>query len=79
MYGCYNREPLKDKVWVQDGWFDTEINGEHTIAPAVVMLPDPMTKHCNYTHTELGQADKGCVGCKHRVQKETNETDQLPS
>lgn len=68
MYGCYNREPLKNAVVVQDGWFGTEVNDEETLLPIITILPDLMTKHCNYTHTELGQADKGCVGCKHKYE-----------
>lgn len=26
-------------------------------------------KPCEYTHSDLGQADKGCIGCKWRKEK----------
>lgn len=69
-YGCHNRKPLRDRRWVQDGW---EVRGRSR-EPKVITIPDPMTKDCQYTHTELGQADPKCAGCKWRASKgETND------
>ena len=36
----------------------------------VSQWPAVMAKDCRYTHTELGQADARCGGCKHRVTME---------
>jgi hypothetical protein len=58
-YGCKNRAPLKTRAMVQDGWNYT---GD-TRTPRMVIIPDPMTKTCNYSlHAQYG--DKGCNGCK---------------
>lgn len=34
--------------------------------PELVSIPHRMAKDCQYTLTELGQADKGCDGCIHK-------------
>lgn len=45
------------------------------LAPRGVGIPvlqggeEVKAKDCRYTHTELGQADARCGGCKHRVTK----------
>jgi hypothetical protein len=31
-----------------------------------------MAESCQYTHTDLGQADERCQGCKHRVDAGTS-------
>lgn len=56
-YGCHNRAPLRHEREVQDGW---TADGRRVLR----VIPDPMTKDCQYTHTDLGQADPGCVGCR---------------
>lgn len=61
--GCHNRRQLQSKILVQDGWF---IDGVSRL-PKLTMIPDPMTKDCQYTHTALGQQDPGCQGCRHRA------------
>ena len=61
-HGCFNRAPLKSRVMVQDGW---DQSGD-TRTPRMVIIPDPMTKTCNYTTTQLGQIDASCNGCKHK-------------
>lgn len=61
--GCHNRAPLRRTIVVQDGWFMDGV----TRVPKMVAVPDPMTKDCHYTHTNLGQADTGCEGCRHRA------------
>ena len=60
-YGCHNRAPLITWRQVQDGWND----GRQVMR----VIPDPMTKDCQYTYTELGQADPKCAGCKWRADK----------
>lgn len=61
--GCHNRQ-LRAKVLVQDGWF---IDGVSR-TPKLTMIPDTMSKDCQYTHSALGQKDPGCTGCRHRAQ-----------
>mgnify|MGYP003613952509 CR=1 FL=1 len=65
VYGCHNREPLKTEAVVQTGW-STFIQPDAE-ARMVARIPDPMSKDCRYTHTDLGQADAKCEGCKHRA------------
>lgn len=62
--GCHNRAPLSERAEVQDGWIPA-MDGESRL-PKMIEVPDPMTKDCQYTHTDLGQADAGCSGCTHR-------------
>lgn len=64
-YGCHNRPPFRAVLPVQDGWF---LDGV-TRVPRMVPAPFRMATDCQYTKTALGQADKGCVGCKHRESK----------
>ena len=63
-HGCFNRAPLKTSALVQDGWVPEQYG--HTRTPWMVSIPDPMTKACNYTTTELGKVDPGCTGCIHK-------------
>ena len=63
---CFNREPLKTRVMVQDGWNQDG----NTRTPRMSIIPDPMTKHCNYAMTDLGKVDPLCMGCS---QKERND------
>lgn len=66
--GCHNREPYKQSMIVQDGWLDQPINTSHTTRiPLMVASPFRMAMDCQYTKTELGQADKRCAGCKWRA------------
>lgn len=61
VYGCHNREPLRDTAVVWDG--------RHPVnwTPYVKGVPVPMSKDCRYTHSDLGQKDAKCDGCKHRA------------
>jgi hypothetical protein len=62
MYGCFDRQPFKEGVWVQDGWIE-DVNTRH---PAMKLIQLRNTTKCQYRHTELGQTDKGCEGCSWR-------------
>lgn len=66
-YGCFNRPPFRTVMPVQDGWY---LDGV-TRTPRLVAMRHRMQPDCQYTHTELGQADAGCTDCKHRT---TNPT-----
>lgn len=63
VYGCHNREPLRDEAVVRSGW----IKFRETLTPVRVRIPDEMSKDCQYTKSDLGQADAKCDGCKHRA------------
>ena len=61
MNGCLNRPPLVEHRMCQDGW---NVDGTRHME----MVRTRLTDECCYTHSELGQKDSGCVGCRHRVE-----------
>lgn len=63
-YGCHNRAPYTRSLPAQEGWY---MDG-YTRTPRMAAMPFRMSTDCNYTTTELGQADKGCDGCTWRKQ-----------
>lgn len=64
VYGCHNRPPFKDHVEIiPDAWDDDGV----TRTSRLKTIPFTMSRQCNYTHTELGQKDPRCQGCKWRV------------
>jgi hypothetical protein len=65
-HGCFNRAPFASSVPVQDGWY---MDG-YTRTPRMVPMPFRMSPTCNYTHTDLGAADKRCTGCTHKSTQE---------
>lgn len=67
-YGCYDRAPFAPEQVLHG--IDSKTGQQ-----IVTRVPFRNSPDCNYTHTDLGQADPGCVGCKHRV---TNEMRQVP-
>lgn len=67
--GCFDRKPLDEFVWVQNGW---EFKHKHflhgsgmTRIPKMVKIANPNTKNCQYS--VLTQADPRCRGCVHHV------------
>lgn len=63
-YGCHNRKPLRKTAVVQDGW--EAMLTPNTQMRVIKLIPDEMTKTCQYRHTDLGKADQKCEGCKWR-------------
>lgn len=61
-HGCFNRAPFKASLKVPDGWWD---DGVQRIAK-LITIPFRMAMDCQYTLSQLGQADQKCHGCKHR-------------
>jgi hypothetical protein len=61
--GCFNRAPYTPVIPVQDGWF---MDG-YTRTPRMVPMPFRMEPGCQFTHSDLGQADKRCTGCTWRA------------
>ena len=61
-YGCHNRAEFAPIY---------KIGTRPVIAMGVsrevpVMQANTASKHCNYTHTALGQSDGRCTDCKHK-------------
>ena len=58
-YGCFNRKPFVEHYTVF---------GASSTQPGLVSATFPfrLARDCQYTKSALGQADAGCVGCKHR-------------
>lgn len=68
MNGCHNRADYKPSYWVQDGYYDSEPGMPLARIPRMVEVPFTMSPDCEYTKSDLGRADVGCVGCKWRLQ-----------
>ncbi len=64
--GCHNRQPYKPVVELRD------LDGR-----VVNTFPFRMRQDCAYTHTDLGQADSRCAGCRWR--KDTAQCTQTPA
>lgn len=62
VYGCHNRKPFATHYKV--GVRPEMVMG--VIREVPVMQVNTGSQNCNYTHTALGQSDKGCTGCKHK-------------
>lgn len=58
-YGCHNRPPFKGSQLLY---------GHDSLTGKVITIeiPNRLAQDCRYTHTDLGQADERCVGCKWR-------------
>lgn len=72
-YGCHNRPSLAPTAWVQVGWAKApNVVVKGNVRLQVVMrapIPDPMTKDCQYTLSDLGRTDPGCTGCNRRAER----------
>jgi hypothetical protein len=64
-YGCHNRAQFRASEPAQDGHY----RDGYTRTPRMIAVPHVMTTLCQYTHTELGQSDAKCIGCKHKSTK----------
>lgn len=69
-YQCHNRPPFAISIQVQDGWEIQPLGvSGFTRIPVMVEMLVRATTNCNYTTTDLGQADARCHGCIHRSQQ----------
>ena len=64
-YACFNRAPFAQHIRMQDGWAESETSRR----PVMIEQPFVMAKDCRYTHSDLGQQDEKCQGCKWRVEE----------
>ncbi len=67
---CHSRKPYRATTIVQDGWtppMGSLYGGARH--PKVVGVPFRMAQDCQYTKSDLGQADKGCIGCPWREER----------
>jgi hypothetical protein len=55
-YGCHNRSPYKP-------YFEPKPLEERI----KLLIEFKMKTDCQYTKTELGRKDQGCIGCKWRM------------
>lgn len=62
-YGCHNRKPFK-QAQVLHGM------SSKTGGPVKILIPFKMAPDCQYTKTELGQKDPGCINCKWKLNNE---------
>lgn len=53
--GCHNRKPYRQVIRLRDH------HGREVAA-----WPHAMTTDCQYTRSDLGQADQRCLGCRWR-------------
>lgn len=58
-YGCFDRPPYKTS---QVLYGHDSLTGKGI----TIEIPNRLAQDCRYTHTELGQADERCAGCKWR-------------
>lgn len=58
--GCYNRKPFLEQLEYQDGWTE---DGRRIMR----VYEFRNERSCVYSTSELGQADKGCIGCNERA------------
>lgn len=61
-YACHNRPPYRQHMKVADGHWD---DGVQRI-PKLTSVPFRMHPDCQYTLSQLGQADQRCTGCRWR-------------
>jgi hypothetical protein len=74
--GCHGRAPFKPEMHVQNGWHHRVVQVGDQLAlertARMVDVPFRMAQDCRYTLTDLGQADKGCTGCRWKVEGKGN-------
>lgn len=58
-YGCHDRPPFIDGYEAQDGWFSSGPRRK-------VIVPVRAETNCQFTKSDMGQADPGCTACKHK-------------
>lgn len=67
MNGCHNRREFVKSIEMSDS---THFRPRPEIAlmPMInaIFVPFVMSRRCEYTRSSLGQADAGCLGCRHR-------------
>lgn len=57
---CHNRKPFSPTTRVQNGWLNSW-------ARNMVDMEFRMDPKCVYSTSDLGQVDKGCIGCRWRA------------
>jgi len=65
-YGCHNRQPFRDSFPVMTEGRSLYSRGFHERVQLMHYVDFRMAPDCQYTKTNLGRADEGCVGCKWR-------------
>ena len=66
--GCWGRPPFPALIPIP-AVYRISIEGHQVDAVAHEMSAYPFAMECQYTKTDLGQSDKGCIDCTHRESK----------
>jgi hypothetical protein len=66
-YGCKNRPPFPSLV-ATPSTYTISVSGHILDAKAQELRQFPFARDCQYTKTDLGQADKGCTDCTWRIE-----------
>ena len=66
MNGCFNHAPYP-KLIPLPSVYHINVEGHHVLCDAVEMIPNVFTTDCQFTKTQLGREDKGCIGCSWRL------------
>lgn len=66
--GCFNRPEFRRVYPAQDGWFNDGTRENATRTPKLVAVPFRLAPDCQYTHSEAGRTDPGCVGCRWKTE-----------
>lgn len=71
-HGCFNREPFKHSLQVQDGWTTVEFGSYDTsrLARSMKTIPFVMSRSCQ--HPERA-TDPRCAGCKWITQRDEHD------
>jgi hypothetical protein len=64
-HGCHNRAPLP-KLVDMPAVYNISIEGHAVVCDGIEVIPFVFKRDCQYTLTELGRTDKGCIGCEWR-------------
>lgn len=77
--GCFNRAPFRAIYVAQDGYYPMVRDGlgRPTLVQRHVDVPFRMSPECQYTNSDLGQADQRCVGCRWRADGAPKVDDQI--
>lgn len=57
-YGCFNLNPCKDTIYIQDGWTE---DGRRNM----VEMPFNSSRNCKYAEHGYAKDDVRCTGCEH--------------
>lgn len=67
MNGCFARDDFVQTIEMADTLVVPRQKDHASAARSISRnVPFAMSRRCEYTKSTLGQADAGCLGCRHR-------------